>query len=179
MVHRRSRDLLIIGTALLVVVADQLTKAWVRRNLLLGVSWDPIPWLRPILSFTYITNTGAAFGMFPQLGPLFAVIAVAVIAVLFFLFRGLAVSGWPITLGLGMILGGALGNNVIDRVLRGRVTDFIDLNFWPMQEWPVFNVADSSITVGTCILSICLLLQKEPPATAASPASDADAPTKP
>jgi len=173
LVHRRSRDLLIVGIALLVIVADQLSKAWVRRTLLLGVPWAPVPWLRPIFSFTYITNTGAAFGMFPQLGPLFSLIAVTVIGVLFFLFRSLPVRGWPVTLGLGLILGGGLGNNVIDRLWHGRVTDFIDLNFWPLHEWPVFNVADSSIVVGTCILSIYLLLQKEPSATAEGPISDA------
>lgn len=166
MLHRRSRDLLILGIAVTVVAADQITKAWVRRSLLLGVPWDPAPWLKPILSFTYVTNVGAAFGMLPQLRPIYPLIAVTVLAVLFFFFRSLAIGGWVTTIGLGLLLGGTLGNNIIDRLWHGYVTDFIDLNFWPMQEWPVFNIADSSIVVGVCILTIYLLLQKEQPAPA-------------
>lgn len=152
-----------LGIAALVVAADQLSKAWVRRSLLPGVPWDPVPWLRPIFSFTYVTNTGAAFGMFPQLSVLYPLIALTVLCVLFFFFRGLAANGLPVTIGLGLLLGGTLGNNIIDRLWHGYVTDFIDLNFWPMHEWPVFNVADSSIVVGVCILTAYLLLQKEPP----------------
>ena len=57
----RSRDLLVFGVALALLAADQLTKHWVRTSLVLGVPYDPIPWLRPILSFTYVTNQGAAF----------------------------------------------------------------------------------------------------------------------
>ena len=166
MLHRRSRDLLVVAIAVVVVVADQITKAWVRRTLLLGVPWDPAPWLRPILSFTYVTNTGAAFGMLPQLRAIYPLIAITVLGVLFIFFRGLAASGWPATIGLGLLLGGTLGNNIIDRLWHGYVTDFVDLNFWPMREWPVFNVADSSIVVGVCILTIYLLLQKEQPAPA-------------
>jgi signal peptidase II len=157
--HRRSRDLLILGIAIAVVAADQISKAWVRRTLLLGVPWDPAPWLRPILSLTYVTNTGAAFGMLPQLRALYPLLALAVLGVLFFFFWGLATQRWFTTIGLGLILGGLLGNNVIDRLWHGYVTDFIDLNFWPLQEWPVFNIADSSIVVGTCILTLYLLLE--------------------
>jgi signal peptidase II len=169
--HRRFRDLLVLGVAILVLVADQLTKAWVRRNLLFGVPWQPVSWLRPIFSFTYITNTGAAFGLFPQLGRLYAFVALTVIGILFYFYRNLVPSTWLTSVSLGLQLGGALGNNVVDRLWHGRVTDFLDLNFWPLHEWPVFNVADSSIVVGTCILAAYLLLQKEPPTTKA-PASD-------
>lgn len=170
--HRRSRDLLVFGVALIVLAADQISKAWVRRTLLLGVPWDPVSWLRPILSFTYVTNTGVAFGLFPQLGSLYALVALAVIGVLFCFYRNLVPDALLMSISLGLQLGGALGNNVIDRLWHGRVTDFIDLNFWPLQEWPVFNVADSSIVVGVCILAGYLLLQKEQPAVAGDAASD-------
>ena len=60
-----------------------------------------------------------------------------------------------------MQLGGAVGN-LADRLWHDwRVTDFIDLNFWPLQEWPVFNVADSSIVIGVCILVVVLLLEED------------------
>jgi lipoprotein signal peptidase len=91
-----------------------------------------------------------------------------VLGVLFFFFRGLATSGLPATIGLGLLLGGTLGNNIIDRLWHGYVTDFVDLNFWPLQEWPVFNIADSSIVIGVCILTLHLLLHGEQPAPAAA-----------
>lgn len=153
---------MIVGIGAAVAVADQLSKAWVRRSLLLGVPWDPVPWLRPVLSFTYVTNQGAAFGMLPQLRAVYPLIALTVLGVLFFFFRGLAAGGWIPTIGLGLLLGGTLGNNIIDRLWHGYVTDFVDLNFWPLREWPVFNVADSSIVVGVCILTGYLLLLEEP-----------------
>ena len=158
---RRSRDVLFFAVAITVLVADQWSKYWVRQNLALGVPWNPVPWLRPILSLTYVTNTGAAFGLFPQLGWVYTLIALAVVAFIIIFYRKLTESSWPVRVSLGLMLGGALGNNVIDRLWHGRVTDFIDLNFWPLQEWPVFNVADSSLVVGVCVLAVLLLFSKE------------------
>jgi len=152
---------LFFGVAVAVLVADQLSKSWVRQNLALGVPWNPASWLRPVLSITYVTNTGAAFGLFPQAGWLYTVIALAVATSILIFYHKLGESSWPVTLSLGLMLGGALGNNVIDRLWHGRVTDFVDLNFWPLQEWPVFNVADSSLVVGICIMAVLLLFSKE------------------
>jgi len=147
--------------AIIVLAADQISKHLVRTSLVPGVPYDPIPWLRPVLSFTYITNTGVSFGLFPQLGSLGALINVVVIAVLLFSYRRLPVDSWLIPLSLGMQVGGALGN-LTDRLFwRGQVTDFIDLNFWPLHEWPVFNVADSSVVVGVVILAYFLLFDLE------------------
>ena len=160
MSSRRSNDLSVFGTALIVLTADQISKHLVRLHLDRGIPWDPISWLRPVLSLTYVTNEGAAFGLFPQLKPLYPWIAVAVIAIILFYFRRFPLDGWLIQVSLGMQLAGALGN-LIDRLFHnGKVTDFIDLNFWPLQEWPVFNVADSSIVVGVCILAALLLLEE-------------------
>lgn len=154
---RRFRDLLVFGAALVVLAADQLSKHWVRASLVPGVPHDPIPWLRPVLSFTYVTNTGASFGLFPHLGWLFTLIAIAVIAFIGLSYRFLPAHNWLMQVSLGMQLGGAIGN-LVDRLWHGRVIDFIDLNFWPLQEWPVFNLADSSVVVGVCILAYYLLL---------------------
>jgi signal peptidase II len=147
--------------AVTVLVADQLSKSWVRQNLALGVPWNPVSWLSPVLSLTYVTNTGAAFGLFPQFGWVYTVIALAVATSILVFYRKLGESSWLVTISLGLMLGGALGNNVVDRLWHGRVTDFIDLNFWPLQEWPVFNVADSSLVVGICIVAVLLLFSKE------------------
>ena len=182
---RRSRHLLVLGAALIVLAADQISKFWVRHNLTPGVPWNPAPWLRPILSFTYVTNTGAAFGLFRELGwiyPFIAIlIAIAIIAAILFFYRRLPPDQRLILLSLGMQLGGAAGN-LLDRLVgavlsagnspgslgwperlsNARVIDFIDLNFWPLQEWPVFNLADSSVVVGVCILALYLLFEEEP-----------------
>lgn len=154
----QSRDLVLFGVASAVLLLDQLTKHWVRTTLTLGVPVNPVPLLRPVFSFTYITNTGASFGLFPQLASLYALIAVAVSAAIVYFRTQLPYASNLVWLSLGMQLGGSLGN-LVDRLLwQGRVTDFIDLNFWPLQDWPVFNVADSSVVVGVVLLAAHLLL---------------------
>ncbi len=161
MTHRRSRDLVVLAAAIIILAADQISKHLVRTSLVPGVPYDPIPWLSPVFSFTYITNTGVSFGLFPQLGSLGALLNIVVVAVLLFSYRRLPVVNWLIPLSLGMQVGGALGN-LVDRLLwQGQVTDFIDLNFWPLHEWPVFNVADSSVVVGVVILAYFLLFDLE------------------
>jgi signal peptidase II len=156
---RRSHDLLVFGIAVIVLAADQISKYWVRHNLMPGVPWSPAPSLRPILSFTYVTNIGASFGLLPQLRSFYPFIITGVIAVILLFYRQLPANPKLVLVGLGMQLGGALGN-LLDRLLHGRVIDFIDLNFWPLQEWPVFNVADSSVVVGVCILALLLLFEE-------------------
>jgi len=158
---RRSNDVIVFGTALVLLTADQISKHLVRLHLDPGVPLQPVPWLRPILSLTYVTNKGAAFGLFPHLDWLYVLISIAVIALILLFRRQMPLTHWLIHISMGMQLGGALGN-LSDRLFRnGFVTDFIDLNFWPLQEWPVFNLADSSVVVGTCILAGLLLLEEE------------------
>ncbi|MBN2007145.1 MAG: signal peptidase II [Anaerolineae bacterium] len=149
--------LLLLGGAATVLILDQLSKYWVLQNLPEYTPTDFIPWLKPILSFTYITNTGVAFGLFPQLGGIFTVVS-AVVVVLVFLFQSSFKDAhtW-VHLALGTVTGGALGN-LIDRLLRGFVIDFIDVNFWPFHAWPVFNVADSAILIGVTVLLLDSLL---------------------
>ena len=159
--RRQLDNLIIVGLAAVVVLADQWTKSWVRGTLPLGVPWDPVPWLKPILSFTHVTNVGAAFGMLPQLKPVFPFLSLAVCALMFYFYRPLAQGRPWVTISLGLQLGGTLGNLVDRLTQQGQVTDFLDLNFWPMQEWPVFNIADSSVVVSVCILVAILLLDKE------------------
>ena len=168
----RRRDLILFGVAAVVLVADQASKGWVRANLEPGVPWTPVPCLRPVLSLTYVTNTGAAFGLFPQLGSLYALNAIVVIAAILYFHRKLVTNPPLVWISLGLQLGGAIGN-LVDRLLhQWRVTDFIDLNFWPLHEWPVFNPADSSVVVGVCILAVYLLFQGESVGAASPPAQE-------
>jgi signal peptidase II len=124
------------------LLLDQLTKAAVRHAFSPGQS---VP-LLPILHLTYIQNTGMAFGLLRGLPWLFAAVSVLVAGwILREWLSGRLTNRWALR-ACGLILGGAVGN-LIDRVGFGYVTDFIDLRVWP-----VFNVADSAITIGCGLL---------------------------
>jgi len=140
-------------TALLVVVADQLTKLWITSSLGIGESLFEAG----IFQIVRIQNTGSSFGLF-QDHP-FALIIVAFVGIALLLFYALfAYRRYPILssrLGitaLGLILGGIIGN-LIDRLRLGGVTDFISVGWWP-----AFNIADSALVVGTIIFAYSLLL---------------------
>ncbi len=163
----RSR-LLLWGSAVVVVLADQVSKVWVTQALPFGIPTDLFPWLRPILSFTYITNTGVAFGLFPQAGDFFKFLSAAVIVGIFLFQRSLPPQDWVTHLALGLQVGGALGN-LVDRFVRGSVVDFLDVNFWPFKRWAVFNLADSAIVVGVFILLLNAMWQERQAALVSNP----------
>ncbi len=142
------RGLVLFAVAAVVIALDQYTKSLVREHLTPYVSWNPIAWLEPFVTFTYVKNTGAAFGLFPNMGGLFIVVAVVVVALIIVYYRRLAESSWLLKVAFGLQLGGAIGNNLIDRLFMGYVTDFIDVRIWP-----IWNLADASIVVGTALLA--------------------------
>jgi signal peptidase II len=141
----------LLTIAIIILMVDQATKALVLRYLPYQQPWNPITPLYPIVTLTHVTNTGAAFGLFPDGGLIFTVIALTVIAAILAYYRYLPQHPGFVRLSLGLQLGGALGN-LIDRLRFGRVIDFIDFHFWP-----VFNVADSSIVIGVAILAYYLV----------------------
>lgn len=149
--------LLLIAAATLLV--DQVTKALVIRFLSPAQSWSISPFLARWVNITYVTNTGAAFGLFPDQGFVFVVVAVVVAAIILMYYRRLPAGQGLIRLALGLQLGGALGN-LVDRLRYGYVVDFVDLNFWPLRDWPVFNVADTSIVTGVCLLALTMLREE-------------------
>jgi signal peptidase II len=139
--------LIMIGVAALVVLLDQGSKRVVEANLPYGSSWAPLEWLAPFFQFTHTGNTGATFGLFAGGGPIFTAIAsIVVVALLIYNFT-LPAGQTALRVALGLVLGGAIGNNLIDRLRLGHVTDF--LHFGP---WPVFNVADMAIVGGAILL---------------------------
>jgi signal peptidase II len=140
----------ILIIAAIVFGLDQATKYWIVQNIPIQSSWSFFPTLAKIFQFTFVTNTGAAFGMFPQLGGIFMVIAIVVIASIVVFYQHLPTHNIWVRLSLGLQLGGALGN-LVDRVTRGYVVDFVDIGFWP-----IFNVADLSIVLGVTILAYYL-----------------------
>lgn len=147
------KALLLLVMALIVIV-DQLTKLWVEIWLPLNRSWAPVESLAPYFKFTHISNTGAAFGLFPAGSGFFIVVAIAVTLFILAYNYVLPANNHLFRLALGLQLGGALGN-LIDRLRLGHVTDFLD--FGP---WPVFNVADTSIVAGVILLGYLLLMEE-------------------
>ena len=134
----------------LVLALDQVTKLVVITYLNLGQSWP----LEGAFRFTYATNTGSAFSLF-QDRTLFLIVA-SFIAILFLLYfyKIQSKPGLVLRLAIGLQLGGAFGN-LIDRIWRGAVIDFLDVGWWP-----IFNVADSSVVVGMVALVYVLLTGK-------------------
>jgi len=139
-----------LGVAIVVVALDQLTKTWVSTSLAEGGWWSPVPGLWRVFRITHITNSGAAFGMFPDQGNFFIIIAVVVALAIVLYYRYLPTGSWLVRLSLGLQLGGAIGN-LLDRIRFGHVVDFVDIGFWP-----IFNVADLAIVTGVGILAYCL-----------------------
>lgn len=136
----------------LIILADQLSKTWIRGNLAGGQSLFDIGFFRII----NVHNTGAAFGLFKDYSIALTIIAfvgIIVILTLVFLLR----SRWPfldtmlVKSAIGLVMGGTIGN-LIDRLSRGYVTDFIDFKVWP-----TFNIADSAVTVGGILLAYCII----------------------
>jgi signal peptidase II len=176
----RSKNwLILLSIATLTLIADRVSKTIIADKLALNQPWHPpIPFLRSVFSLTYTTNTGAAFGLFPEQGALFIIIAFVVIAAIIFYYRHLPDGHNLARVALGLQLGGALGN-LIDRLRQGYVVDFIDLNFWPLQNWPVFNLADSAIVVGVGLLALTMLLEDIEDQDAEPESSERDAASEP
>ena len=134
-----------------IVGIDQLTK-WLAVIYLQGESSFPL-W-REVLHFTYVENTGMAFGMLKDHRWVFMVFStVSIIALLVYLFRFRPQSRW-MQVPMAMIVGGGIGN-MIDRIFLGYVIDFIDFT---LIDFAVFNIADSFVCVGAGILIVYLLI---------------------
>lgn len=130
-----------LAVAVIAIIADQLSKAWVRAEI------DPgeIVAVLPGLDLVHVANRGIAFGLLDEAGSIVIIIAgVALGGVLALILSTTSRPG--LWLPIGLLAGGAIGN-LIDRVRVGYVTDFIDL-----PAWPSFNLADVEITVAVLIL---------------------------
>ena len=151
-----SRDRLIfVTTAFAVVLLDQVTKALVISRLPIGGRWPgPDSALSRYFTFTHVSNTGVAFGMFQGKSDVLLLVSLVVIGALLWYRRQAPEGAVWLNVALGLQVGGAIGN-LIDRVRIGHVTDFIDFQFWP-----VFNVADSAIFLGVVVLGYHMLLEE-------------------
>jgi signal peptidase II len=142
------------GYSLLLILAggiiglDQWTKYLVRANLALGEVFVPWEWMQPYARIVHWKNTGAAFGIFQGFGDVFTVLAIIVSILIIYYYPQVSREDWSLRVALSLQLGGAVGN-LIDRLTIGWVIDFISIG-----SFPVFNVADSSISIGVAVLII-------------------------
>ncbi|WP_457666378.1 signal peptidase II [Thiolapillus sp.] len=145
--------------ALLVLILDQLTKAWM---LVMFQPYEVLAVL-PVFNLTLVFNEGAAFSFLHDAGGwqrwffigLTSVISVGLLVWLLRLKASERLTGFS----LALILGGALGN-LVDRLRMGKVTDFLDFH-WQQWHWPAFNLADSAITVGVGLMLYASLRQTD------------------
>ncbi len=151
----RVRDtlILLLGGGLILGL-DQASKQWVRSRLAFGEVWEPIPAISPYFRIVHWENTGAAFGMFPDGGMVFGVIAVVVSAAILYYFPQVPSNHRLLRAALILQFGGALGN-LIDRLRQGPVTDFLAFG-----RFPVFNLADAAISVGVALLILSMWFEE-------------------
>ncbi|WP_368294038.1 signal peptidase II [Dehalobacter sp. TBBPA1] len=140
-------------TLIIVLVLDRLSKWAVQSNMMLGESQAVIP---GFFHLTYILNPGAAFGMLQGQKWALVTVSVIVLAALFYFQRKVPQRQKLMRVSMGLIGGGALGN-LWDRLLTGKVIDFLDFRVWPY----IFNIADSMIVIGGILLIILLMRMKE------------------
>ena len=131
---------------------DQLVKWWVRSEMMLGES---IPILQNVFHLTYIENPGAAFGMFKDKTLFFVIFTLIIIGVMVYLYLHQANRKTLFSYSMALVIGGALGN-LVDRMVKGTVTDMFDFRIWP-----VFNIADMAVVIGLIYLAYCLIFRGE------------------
>ena len=152
------KSALIAMVSTLVMVLDFVTKRIIIDKL---APYESIRAL-PFLNIVYVENKGAAFGMFANLGNNFfmAISFIALASILFYMSKipkGLEL------FSISLIFGGAVGN-LIDRIMLGKVIDFIDFHVGTWH-WPAFNVADSALTVGIILFIFATVMQSQKPST--------------
>jgi signal peptidase II len=151
----------LFGLSLLVIILDRISKLWVASHV--ELYFGSITVIPRLFSITHVENPGAAFSLLADASPAvrstvlitFSSLAMIVVAVV--LWR--TAREWTLmNAGLALVLGGAIGN-LWDRVVRHKVTDFLHF-YYRTWSWPDFNVADSAIVVGACLLMFQIIFAK-------------------
>lgn len=148
--------LILAATALVLYVADQVTKALVVAGLPFGERREVIG---DVVQLWHVRNTGAAFSLFPGATWLFFIVTVGALVMIVYFYRSFRSRPVWIHAVLGMVLAGTLGN-LTDRLRNGYVVDFVSVGIGNLR-WPTFNVADSALVVGIGLLVIYLSVADE------------------
>ncbi len=150
----KTKVAIILSTSLSVLALDQLSKYLVEKFLPYGV---PVEVISHYVRFTFIYNPYTAFGI--SLGENFPYTLVASLVSMFVLYLALKERNTLNTFAYSLILGGALGN-ILDRIVRGKVVDFVDVGINEHLRWFIFNLADACITIAIAILLVESYLRK-------------------
>ena len=157
MVSNGSRAFMWYALALIIIVIDQWTK-WLAETKL--TFHDPVPVIEPFLNWTLAYNYGAAFSFLADAGGwqkwFFSGLALLMSLFLIIYLLKAPRKATLLSLGLAMVLGGALGN-LIDRLLHGHVIDFIHVHYADVWHYPIFNIADVGISIGVLLIVIDML----------------------
>ena len=138
-----------------IIVVDQITKALVRQNLALGTSWAPIPAIGEFFRFLYWQNRGAAFGTLQNAGPILSVVRIAIAIFIIAFYQKAEIKDTLSKVALSLMLGGAIGN-LVDQFTLGFVTDFVAVG-----RFPIFNVADSAVTIGVGLMLLDMIIKEK------------------
>ena len=163
------RDWNLLQAAALILALDQLTKFIVIQTLPWHQSWPCCGFFR----FTHVHNTGSAFGLFQDQNLVLLIVSLVGIVALAIIYGMQERPGWLLRASIALMLGGAAGN-LLDRILLGHVTDFIDIG-----PWPVFNLADSAIVSGLAAMAWLTLARREASGGGAATPATADYSTCP
>ena len=159
---RQNKYIKLAAVAGLIVLSDQITKAFILHYLALN---HPITIIPGFFDVTRIHNPGGAFGLMANLSAslraiLFLFISSLAVGLIFYFYQKTPATHRLLATAFALIFGGAIGN-LIDRIRFGTVVDFLDFYIGNLH-WPAFNVADSAITIGICIFVYHLLFKKMP-----------------
>lgn len=160
----RRLPLAFFGTAAAVLALDHLTKYWASH--LSGLSYGAYPpeggieLVPGYFSLVYTSNAGAAWGMFAGQRVLLSLLGVAALFCIVYFRRALGLDRTFLRFVFGLISGGIAGN-LVDRILFGRVTDFLDFHLRDFYRWPTFNIADSAMVVGVALYIVYALFHRE------------------
>lgn len=159
--HIRRGWLIFAGLAAAVVVADQTTKAWIDATFPLasphgGTGAQPTPVIGELVRIAKTYNTGGIFGLFGDSAQILALASTIVVAmIVVYHVREAPRNHWLLSVALGLLLGGAIGN-LVDRFRLGHVIDFVDAGIGNIR-WYTFNVADSAISISILLLILLSL----------------------
>jgi signal peptidase II len=145
----------------IVILLDQIVKLFIQQKMELN---ETIPIIPNVFHITYIRNKGAAFGILSSLPdivriPFFIIVGITFILFIIYYFDKILKQNFLIKFSFSLIIGGAIGN-FIDRIRFGEVIDFIEVGINEKYKWPVFNLADSAITIGVLLLIFSLMNKK-------------------
>ena len=142
---------LLVTVAIFIAAVDQASKFFISSSLTPG---EPVTVIKNFFYLTLVHNTGAAFGLLKNSTFFFSGISFTAILFIIFYLKKKRDEKFTFKLGLAMILGGAIGN-LADRIRLGYVVDFLDFRVWP-----VFNIADSCITIGAFLILLSIFIHK-------------------